>query len=315
MEPPFDPGDYSVSELTDALEDVDDPEALTAILEAERGGTDRKTAREAIEERLQAVGSEPHGGAQSGPSEGPERQPMADSSVKENLLAALRYPWDAGEASITLVIGGILTLLSPLIIPGIVVVGYSLSVIETVLAGGESPPSIDDWQVTFIEGVKGGIVLVLYVVLPLVVGAAVLVGVASASQLRVSGGLLPLTAGPATGLVFVLALVLAGLAIVVWYFTPAAIIHLARTRRLRAAFDFEEVRRLAATPAYGATWLVALAVFTAASVVMAVLYAAAIGVIVSGFVTFYTIVAISYLFANGAESAGYGVSIQEETPE
>ena len=54
----LDPGDHTVDELRDALEDVDDAEALQAILEAERDGKDRKTAKEAIEARIEAVGGE-----------------------------------------------------------------------------------------------------------------------------------------------------------------------------------------------------------------------------------------------------------------
>jgi chromosome segregation ATPase len=52
MEPPIDPGDHSVSELEEVLEQVDDPAALDAILEAERDGKDRTTAIDAIEDRL-----------------------------------------------------------------------------------------------------------------------------------------------------------------------------------------------------------------------------------------------------------------------
>lgn len=55
MEPPIDPSDHTVSELEGALEDVDDPEALDAILEAEHDAEDRTTAIEAIEARLDAV--------------------------------------------------------------------------------------------------------------------------------------------------------------------------------------------------------------------------------------------------------------------
>lgn len=55
MDPPIDPGDHTVSELEDALEEVEDPEALDAILEAERSGENRTTALEAIEERLETV--------------------------------------------------------------------------------------------------------------------------------------------------------------------------------------------------------------------------------------------------------------------
>ncbi|WP_455449304.1 electron transfer flavoprotein subunit alpha/FixB family protein [Natrinema thermotolerans] len=59
--PAIDPDDHTVAELTDELETVDDADELRAILEAERAGQDRDTAREAIHGRLEAVGAESDG--------------------------------------------------------------------------------------------------------------------------------------------------------------------------------------------------------------------------------------------------------------
>ncbi len=53
-----DPDEHTVDELIEELDTIDDEAELNAILEAERGGRDRKTAREAIEERIAAVGGE-----------------------------------------------------------------------------------------------------------------------------------------------------------------------------------------------------------------------------------------------------------------
>jgi electron transfer flavoprotein alpha subunit len=52
----LDPSDHTVDELEDALDGVEDADDLDAILDAEREGKDRKTAKEAIERRLDAVG-------------------------------------------------------------------------------------------------------------------------------------------------------------------------------------------------------------------------------------------------------------------
>ncbi|GAB3027023.1 electron transfer flavoprotein subunit alpha/FixB family protein [Natronobiforma cellulositropha] len=51
----LDPEEFTVDELTDELETVDDADELSAVLEAERAGQNRKTAREAIHRRLEAV--------------------------------------------------------------------------------------------------------------------------------------------------------------------------------------------------------------------------------------------------------------------
>ncbi|QCW02657.1 electron transfer flavoprotein subunit alpha/FixB family protein [Natrinema pallidum] len=53
----LDPNDYTVDELTTALETIDDTDDLQSILEAERAGQDRATAREAVHRRLEEVGT------------------------------------------------------------------------------------------------------------------------------------------------------------------------------------------------------------------------------------------------------------------
>jgi hypothetical protein len=53
-----DPGDLTVAELRDAIADVDDSATLESMLESERDGKDRKTAKDAIQSRLDEVGDE-----------------------------------------------------------------------------------------------------------------------------------------------------------------------------------------------------------------------------------------------------------------
>ncbi|MFB6227901.1 MAG: FAD-binding protein [Halobacteriales archaeon] len=52
---PIEPSDYTVEELKTEIEDIEDIEGLWAALEAEESGKDRKTAKEAIEGRIDAV--------------------------------------------------------------------------------------------------------------------------------------------------------------------------------------------------------------------------------------------------------------------
>ncbi|WP_255168010.1 electron transfer flavoprotein subunit alpha/FixB family protein [Natrononativus amylolyticus] len=51
-----DPNDHTVDELIEALATVDDVDELNSVLEAERAGQDRKTAREAVHKRLEVLG-------------------------------------------------------------------------------------------------------------------------------------------------------------------------------------------------------------------------------------------------------------------
>ena len=229
----------------------------------------------------------------------------------DEITAALRYPWDDGDAGVTIVVGGILTLLSPLIVPAVLVLGYGLRVVEAVLDGEPSPPSFADPGDLFVRGLKGAVVAVAYVVVPLAVGAAILTAAAGAFGVRFPGGL-PTAGGAvaAGGIVLIAAFLLVGLALLVAYLAPAALVHLARTRRLGAAFAVDDVRGLATADAYAASWLLAAAVFALAGVVLAVLNAAAVGVIVSGFVTFYALVAMASLYAGAAREAGFGLDLE-----
>lgn len=51
----LEPGDYTVEELKDELEEVTDDEALETILEREESDSDRRTAKEAIRRRMRAL--------------------------------------------------------------------------------------------------------------------------------------------------------------------------------------------------------------------------------------------------------------------
>lgn len=233
-----------------------------------------------------------------------------------DLKTALWYPWNDGESGTTLVAGGILTLLSPLVIPGFFVLGYLLRVVEAALDGTADPPEFEDWRALLVDGIKATVVLLAYLVVPIAVAAVLLAVIAGGAGFRFPGGLLTLTSALAVGgIVLVVALLLAGLLVLVAYLAPAALVHLARTRRLGAAFDVDDVRELARADPYGSAWLLAVAIFAANAVVLLVLDAASVGVILSGFLSFYAFAAMSYLYAQGAGAAGFEVEEIEEPDE
>ncbi|KDE59542.1 electron transfer flavoprotein subunit alpha [Halostagnicola sp. A56] len=61
----IDPDEYTTDELSEELETVDDAEELNAVLEAERSGQDRKTAREAVHRRLEEIGEPARNGSEA----------------------------------------------------------------------------------------------------------------------------------------------------------------------------------------------------------------------------------------------------------
>lgn len=63
----LDPSEFTVNDLRKKLDEIDDPAELQAIREAERDGMGRKTARQAIDRRLEAIGAgETPGGQRPG---------------------------------------------------------------------------------------------------------------------------------------------------------------------------------------------------------------------------------------------------------
>lgn len=230
------------------------------------------------------------------------------TSERSVLKEALLYPWNDGESGTTLVGGGVLTLLSPLVVPALLVLGYNLRVVEAVLDGEDHPPRFEGWGGLLVDGIKAAVVLLGYVVAPMALGTALLAVLAGAAGFRFRGGPPTISGGLAVGgLAFIVALLLAGLALLVWYLAPAALVHLGRTRRLRAAFALDDLRKLVEADAYGSMWLLAVGIFAANAVVLLVLNAAGVGVIFSGFISFYAFVTTAFLYASGATTAGFEV--------
>jgi hypothetical protein len=235
---------------------------------------------------------------------------------RATLEDALVYPWDDGRAGTTIVFGGIVTLLSPLLIPALIVLGFGVQVIEAVLSEESGVPEIDSLAATMLLGVKAAIVLLCYVLLPFLVGFVLCAFTLGAFGNRYIGGLdgVLVTVGElqtAGGLLLLAGLLLSALLLTLWYVAPAALVRLARTRRLRDAFAFGAVRRLAGSDAYASAWLLGVVVVAVTGIILTVLSLSSVGLPLGAFVSFYAFVAVAYLYGRGARSAG----LAEATPE
>lgn len=227
------------------------------------------------------------------------------------LKDALLYPWDDGDAGTTLVAGGLLTLVGVLVLPALVVLGYWLRVVDAELDGDGSPPAMEGWADLLVDGAKAAVVLVAYLLAPFVVGFAVLVAVLGAFGFRTGRVVAdPGTAAAVGGLALVGFVLLGALVLLLVYVAPAALVLLAGTGELRRAFEFGTVRSLVGADAYASAWLVGLVIFVLEAVALAVLNAASIGVVVSGFVGFYGLVATGHLYARGAREAGLTIEVE-----
>jgi hypothetical protein len=207
---------------------------------------------------------------------------------------SLTYPYDDGDGLRALAVGTVLTLLSALVLPAVLVLGYSLRVVRAVAAGDESPPGWGDPAALLVDGLRGLVVVALYLAVP-----AALVGLA------VLAVFLPL-AEPPTRLVSLLATAVALLSVPLFlaalYLTPAALAVVAVSRSAAAAVSVRRVLGVALTGSYATAWALALLVALVASATTTAVAAgggspvSALGAAVVGAVLgFYATVVTAYL--------------------
>ncbi|KUK00869.1 MAG: Uncharacterized protein XD44_1061, partial [Methanobacteriaceae archaeon 41_258] len=86
--------------------------------------------------------------------------------VGEIVGEALDYP---GSDLNKVLILGILNLISFLIIPVFLVVGYNLRVLKATIAGFDELPDFDEWGDMLIDGLKVLVVGIVYMLIPIII--------------------------------------------------------------------------------------------------------------------------------------------------
>src|SRR6056297_2565238 len=183
----------------------------------------------------------------------------------------------------TVLIGGVLSLLSVLIVPTILVAGYLVRVVRATMHGDEQPPAFDEWGDLAGDGLKAAVIAIVYGFVPtpitgVLVGGAVFTIVmgdaAGSSGLDALGGL-----GILVGLLvsFVLGLLAA-------YVIPAAVANFAETDQMGKAFSFGDLRPILTSGKYFTAWVSGFAVIFVGALVAGVLNAIPVlGLIAGGF--------------------------------
>lgn len=201
---------------------------------------------------------------------------------------ALTYPKDGTDAAKTILIGGVLTLLSVLVLPIAFLTGYLVRVVRAIDDGERAPPAFEEWGDLFVDGLKGMAIMFLYFLVPAVV-FAVFVG---------SAGLLGFGRLSAVVALFG-ALVALPVWVAVWYVATAGFLNFAVTGRFGAAFEFGALRPILSSGTFATAWLVGLAILVLASIVGGIVAAIPILGLASAFVVFYGTVAAAYCYARG----------------
>ena len=192
-----------------------------------------------------------------------------------------------------IVIGGILGLLSVLVIPAFLIVGYLVRVLERTIAGDEVPPEFTDWGELLMKGAIGTIITLAYTVVPAIV-YAVVVGVVGGTGGAVGGDL-----GALVGVVGVLlALALIPVLFLVYYAVPAALSAYAARGELGAAFDPDLLKPALFSTEYLVAVLMPIVVAVVIWIATAVLAVTVVGLLLVPFVQFYGQVAVFRMFGS-----------------
>lgn len=214
------------------------------------------------------------------------------------LAEAFSFPRRDDDWLVTVLIGGVLTLLGFLVIPAILVNGYLLRVTRAAVRGEAEPPAFDDWGELLVDGVLVWVVELVYVGVPglllaLIMGTFVVITAVTTST---TVGVAPRAA---TGIALVVGLallaVLGTLLVVAAYLLPAALANFARTGDVLAAFHLGTVARAAFSVDYLVAVLLAIVVAVVLGTVGGFLSVILIGV----FVLFYMQLVIYHLFGQG----------------
>ena len=209
------------------------------------------------------------------------------------ITKSLEYLRDSDDVAVTVLIGGLLLLTSPLIVPSILVLGYVSQVLRRTADGDDTPPAFEAWTDLLVEGVKGFVVTLVYSLVPivvLVVAAFLGVGAAILGSGGSTGGVLGGVIGGTLALVLALAAFVVSL--VGLYVTPAALAAVASSGRLGDGFAFGALWTVVSKRAYATGWLTAAVVVLGGALVVGVLSVVPIlGTIAGLFVQFYALVA------------------------
>lgn len=205
--------------------------------------------------------------------------------------ASLNYLRESDDALVTTLIGGVLLLASPLLIPAFAVLGYVVRVLRRTADGDDEPPVFDAWGDLLTDGLKAFVVTFVYSLLPLaILSVAVVIGIGAALVDSGDGGLLGGLAGGVVALALTLVALAASLAGL--YVTPAAVASVAGSGRVGDGFAVGTLWGVVSKRAYATGWLAAAAIALAGALVIGVLSVVPIlGTIAGFFVQFYALVA------------------------
>ncbi|MCE5215243.1 MAG: DUF4013 domain-containing protein [Methanobacterium sp.] len=150
---------------------------------------------------------------------------------------ALKYPLNDFKKVLIL---GILSIFSVLIIPGFLLLGYVFRIIKSSMEDSNEPPQFDEWTSMFVDGLKVFVVFFIYYLIP---GILILLGTWAAflPMLTQQGAGSLVDPSINVGLISGIAVIGIGLLIVVSFIIPLALANMVYYDQISAAFRFGEL--------------------------------------------------------------------------
>lgn len=205
-----------------------------------------------------------------------------------------------------IIIGGILGLFSPLVVPAIIIVGYLVRVLEETIGGKEVPPEFDKWGDLLTKGVFGTVILVAYTIVPIIAYTALIAVVFGA------GGAIGGDAGGLIGVVgLLLALAFVPVLFLIYYAVPAALAAYASRGELGGAFDSALLKPTLFSTDYLVAVLMPIVVAVVTWVITGVLAVTIFGLVLVPFVQFYGQVAVFRMFGAAFASVNDGIDAEQ----
>lgn len=212
------------------------------------------------------------------------------------LSEAVNYPRQSDHILKTVLIGGVLSLFSVLVIPALVLGGYMIRVLQYTTTGDDELPQFSDWGRLALDGLKGLGIAIAYLVIPIAMFTL---------SIAVLSGPLQMIGIVVSAVAYLAAI----------YCLPAATTIFAREERVGAAFGMNEIRSVITSRRYFGGWLRVVAVGFLGGLVMGALGLIPIlGFVAGVFIAFYVNLVTAYLFGHAVAEVEALASPREEQP-
>ena len=197
------------------------------------------------------------GSAETGRSRrttGSQESYRRDTGAGGTISTALNYPKNRdGAATNPILVGSFLNLLVAIpvlgLIPATFLTGYGVKTFRSSVEGDPEPPRFTQWGKLFVDGLKGGFLILVYFAVPILILIGTFV---MATPAQPAYGY---STGPDMGTIFAGLLFSLPFFLIGGYFLPAALAGFARTDRIGSGFNVSQIFDATVDGEYFMGWL------------------------------------------------------------